>query len=479
MGVLTNRNIVIGLMLLQIAVCLPFINSFPIALDEPFSVFWAQQDVSRMLPVINDGNNSPLHFILLNGWIKVFGISPGAVRSLSLLFSILTIPVLYQLGRKLMSKEFAVFFVLVFIFSRFNHFHALEARMYSLLVLLTSGILLLAFRFIFEKKNNFLLLGVLGALIIYTHYLGLIAVSMVFFLTAVFCRGQEFLRYRYLAYAMLITGLLSIPALITFAQRFSAFSGEASWVPEPAYTELYGNILRFFNSTLVFALLFSFTALFLVLKNRERFRAYFTFPDRKKIWFVIWFFLLSYVGMFVFSKILFPIFLDRYLLFTTPALYLIFAFMVQQAFGWHRLKWLSFAMIVPLVLSFKPVPDNNREPDQIVKQVRELETSNSIVLIAPSYFDLTFAYHYDEAIFRDHDQLTNVLNARGIYGISNVEEIPFSPGTKRIILVDDNVDFAIPGNNINPQLADWGILVSSYMFKGGSAVYCYEKDETN
>ena len=131
-----NSLVLAGLIIIQLVVCLPFITSFPIALDEPFSIFWAQQDLSEMSTLFKTENNPPLHFVLLHFWIKLFGISAFAVRSLSLVFSLISVAILFKLALKFLSKEISIFVVLLFITSSFNHFHALEARTYSLVVLL-------------------------------------------------------------------------------------------------------------------------------------------------------------------------------------------------------------------------------------------------------------------------------------------------------------------------------------------------------
>ena len=172
----TDRKIIWSLIFLQVIVCLPFITQFPIGLDEPFSIFYAQQNLTEFLPEINKGNNSPLHFILLHYWIKLFGISPLAVRSLSLLFSLLTIPALYKLAKSGSENKYAIFVSLIFVFSRFNHFHAMEARMYSLFVLLFVWIIHDIYQIIFHDKSRFFSLIILNVLLLYTHYLGVFVV---------------------------------------------------------------------------------------------------------------------------------------------------------------------------------------------------------------------------------------------------------------------------------------------------------------
>ena len=99
-----NKWIVMGLMLVHFIVCFLYIDSFPIALDEPFSIFHSQKSLPDLWEVFKNENNPPLHFILLHFWIKWFGTTAMAVRSLSLVFSVLTIPALFKLGKKITER---------------------------------------------------------------------------------------------------------------------------------------------------------------------------------------------------------------------------------------------------------------------------------------------------------------------------------------------------------------------------------------
>ena len=112
----SERKIILGLICLQLLICLPFIDSYPVDLDEPFTIFWSQQDLDEMLTMFRNENNPPLHFFLLHFWIKIFGIGPVAVRSLSLIFSVLTIPVLFKLGKKVKHQNLGFLVCLFFIF---------------------------------------------------------------------------------------------------------------------------------------------------------------------------------------------------------------------------------------------------------------------------------------------------------------------------------------------------------------------------
>ena len=76
---MSDRKIILGLIILQLAICLPMLNQFPIALDEPFSIFHSQQPIQEFWKIFEQGNNPPLHFLLLHVWIKLYGISAFAV----------------------------------------------------------------------------------------------------------------------------------------------------------------------------------------------------------------------------------------------------------------------------------------------------------------------------------------------------------------------------------------------------------------
>ena len=171
-GILTDRNLIISLIAIQLLICLPFVSSYSIDLDEPFSIFYAQQELSEFIPFMTDGNNPPLYFILLHYWMEIFGSDPFAVRAMSLLFSLLSIVFLFKFGKKMGGYQLALVVCGLFIFSTYNHYYAIEARMYSLVVMLCIMSIYFLHRILLESKvNSWILFAVVNALLFYTHYL--------------------------------------------------------------------------------------------------------------------------------------------------------------------------------------------------------------------------------------------------------------------------------------------------------------------
>ncbi|MBI3135333.1 MAG: glycosyltransferase family 39 protein [Bacteroidetes bacterium] len=470
---LSDRTLIILLILLQLAVCLPFINAFPVALDEPFSIFWAQQNLGEMVTELNKGNNSPLHFIFLNFWEKLAGISPAAVRSLSLLFSIATIPLIYNLGRKVVTKEYASLVVLIFIFSRFNHFHALEARMYSMLVFETAAVLLLVYELLFENRFRLFWFVLVNACLLYTHYLGIILVGTEVMLIAIYWKRLNRSSLLKLAVAFGIIGICFIPGLLVFLARFSG-GGQSSWVPEAQFTELYGNIIRFFNNTLTFCVVAGMLFLAFLFNKQKKIPQLLRDLVNPQHGFFLLFFLIPYLGMFIYSKISSPVFLDRYLLFTTVSLYL-YVGIAAARIATERFKT-YLLLVVPGIMaaSVHFVPDNNREPDKVAAAVHELASENTFILIAPPYYDLTFLYHYNRELFATkpgHGMPEN----QPIKGVYSFAELNLADSFEQIILVDDNADLVYPNNHIYADAQQWGNAAFEKTFKGGTRVVSFLK----
>ncbi len=72
----------------------------PLWVDEGFSEWASRQSVWYLWTVLPTfETNPPLYYTLLKGWRFLFGDSEAALRSLSALFSVATIPLVFAVGR--------------------------------------------------------------------------------------------------------------------------------------------------------------------------------------------------------------------------------------------------------------------------------------------------------------------------------------------------------------------------------------------
>jgi uncharacterized membrane protein len=86
-----------------------------------------------------DSHLTPLYFALARLWVNLFGSSPAGIRSLSAVFSVLTLPVTYWLALELFrSRRIAWITVMLAAISPVQLVFAQEARFYSLWILTTT-----------------------------------------------------------------------------------------------------------------------------------------------------------------------------------------------------------------------------------------------------------------------------------------------------------------------------------------------------
>lgn len=93
--------------------------------------------------LVHEGH-PPLYQVGLKGWTSLFGRSVEAVRSFSLLPAVLTIPVLFLLGRQLRGPGVGAMAALLLVVSPYHLYYSVEARNYAWALFLSSLALLAA-----------------------------------------------------------------------------------------------------------------------------------------------------------------------------------------------------------------------------------------------------------------------------------------------------------------------------------------------
>jgi mannosyltransferase len=136
------------IMLLALGLRLYRLDSQSLWYDEAFSVYLARMDLEEITGRTAADIQPPLYYYLLHDWIALFGDGEAALRSLSVLFGVLAVPLMcavaWQLFRSRLTGLLAALLVAV---SPLHVWYGQEARMYTLLTflcLLASYFLLLA-----------------------------------------------------------------------------------------------------------------------------------------------------------------------------------------------------------------------------------------------------------------------------------------------------------------------------------------------
>jgi mannosyltransferase len=139
-------------------------------IDEGYTVRMLHMDLGGLLHGIpRTEETPPLYYLLAWLWTRPFGTSEVGVRSLSAVLGVATLPVLYALGRFLISERAGIAAAALAAFNPLLVWYSEEARSYSLLILLAAITALLAARAI-VKGSDPARWAVAAAAAVATHY---------------------------------------------------------------------------------------------------------------------------------------------------------------------------------------------------------------------------------------------------------------------------------------------------------------------
>jgi mannosyltransferase len=105
-------------------------------IDEGLSVGIADRSFGDIPGVLRQDGSPPLYYLLLNLWLSVAGRSEESVHGLSVVFSVLCVPVAFWAGWALFGRRTAWIAALLAAVNPFLTQYAQEGRMYSLVALL-------------------------------------------------------------------------------------------------------------------------------------------------------------------------------------------------------------------------------------------------------------------------------------------------------------------------------------------------------
>ncbi|MEI7662015.1 MAG: glycosyltransferase family 39 protein [Bacteroidota bacterium] len=456
-----------------------FVSGNEIAMDEPFSIYYAQMDLPSVFRMLKTENNPALHFILLHFWIKLFGIGPFSVRFLSVVFSSLTASVIFLTGKKFFSTGTAIAGALIFTFSLFHVSFSHEARVYSLFVLLTA-LSLYYFLSLVNRPGSWkpcVALFLVNLLLIYSHYFGFFVVAAE--LASLFVSGNIKKIWKKLLLVSLLLALAYIPNILVFVHRFSFTVKHGTWVRRPEVTELYGNLNRFLNSRTVMAVLLLIILVYMVLLLRKRLlftkiRDFFRSPSSRVL--LVWF-VFPYLAMF-FLSLRIPMFLDRYIIYTSVSFYLLIALFISTFSINAKTGIAASALLLGMMIfNFSLAPGNNRRVNRVVQVVRDLKARDpgSIVIISPDYSCLEFTYTYNNSCFRDYNHTISLLHHENIYPLNDFSSFDKTILVdKKVIFVDCDTYFAFGKNPIPAGLTPTHFLVQSFPVAGIYTIRWYK-----
>jgi uncharacterized membrane protein len=313
------NNLVVGITIVASFFSFFHIGQKSIWIDEGISVLLSKLPWRDFWAVLSSMElNMWFYSLLLKLWI-FFGDSEYVIRSLSALFSIASIPVLYMLAMRLFGVHAGLITISLVSVNAFFIEYAQEARGYSLvyfLVVLSSYLFVRVTEDPGDKKTLYGYI-IVSTLSVYSHlFAALILLAQA--LSVPFLPASKF-RIRQLLFANLLIGVLLIP----YAFLILTVGGEQiSWVLKPSVSQLIDLLMDLSGDaghvkyvTIVFLLPCSVTLV----------HAFVAFLRNKRsvdTWRYVFIILILVVPILVSYGVSFkkPVFLNRYLIVSLPGL---------------------------------------------------------------------------------------------------------------------------------------------------------------
>ena len=437
-----------------------------ISLDEPFTIFHAQESIKDILalPTRNEPN-PPLFMALMHFWIKIFGIGSYSVRSLPLFFNALNAVFIYLLGKKILNTWGGLIASGMFIISIYQFFFGTEARTYSLQLCATASAMYFLFSMLMEPSKRRYKIGlfVSNLVLIYSHYFGWFVVFMEFITVMICFRNTKTLKKTLLV--LLLTAISYLPMLKIVINQFF-ISKDHTWVRPPSNYEFWNQLVFFMNgrnAIYTAFILFGAGIIFYLLMTRKK-----KFPLYILLLFVFWF--TPYSIMFLVSGKV-PMFENRYVMYNSVGLYLF----TGTFLAWLFERWKPAAIFAGTVLigvmatglQINSKEFGYREVNKTVNYLKGKEKEGAIILIHPRWTDLGFVYYYDKGIFRNVPKYDSLLQANSIFpvwGIKDAKERIKAHGTGQVIYYQDGSQANDPDNTIFRYLDSIAVRTDSIFF---------------
>ena len=480
-------------------------------LDESFSLFHAQMPPAQIVSELVQGNNPPLWELLLHAWIGVFGVGEFSARFLPTLFSSLAVFFIHRIGMEHQGIRQATLASALFTLSNYHMVFAHEARVYPLLVLLTSASFYAFQRNMREPAQVrwWVAWVASNVALLYSHYFGLFVLASQAFLWLV--NGnlrRNTMRQWLICVCVLVVAYL--PMMVVVVGRFWASASEGTWIAPVRHLNPLKMVVTTLSNghALGYAILVLGVACIVVTIVRSamsrcskgvallaaggwfamctaiEFHLRWAPALTHRTWgialmltlailllaLLLWkgrlplatqtsmvWFAFPLLVMFT-ASFWIPMFIDRYWSFVTPAFFLLVASglgMLPRGLSWV----VGGAMVVAMARPFEVNPSNDRPFKELYGDVSRFleEEPNSVVVVCPEYFDLNYAYHLAPETFTQRPaqgSLRSALRASGVHPIRNASDLAGVDlsEAKQVIYVNAASSFVYPNNGILAQL---------------------------
>ena len=315
-------------------------------IDEASSVHFATMPRWPFLRLLwTSQGNMTLYYFLLRAWIHL-GDSEFVVRSLSVLFGVLTIPAIYMLGMRLFDRATGVTAAALLSVHSFHIHWSQETRAYSLLTLLlvlTTYALISAMESN-QERRHWIAFAVAAVLCVYAHIFAVLVLAgyaLVIMFPRPFSVGVRTIIFPGVVFAFLVAPMAAFVLL-------HRDGGPINWIPQPTLAEIseFLELLTGQGGIFLVVIYLALCSLAVLYSTK-------TTWSEKEGWAIrllaLW--LVLPVLLTLGASLIKPVFYPRYMVMCVPALVILAARGLTRLYDVLAVKYWAGAAALVLVLA--------------------------------------------------------------------------------------------------------------------------------
>ena len=385
----------------------------------------------------------PLYFCLMGLWKQLFGSSEVAFRSVSAIFSILTLVFIFLHANALNERKTIWIFPVVsllFVFSPYDIHLSRFARSFTMLMFVCTAFSYFYFKFVISGEKIYWTLSLpTGIAAVYTHHLALMYVPCAIVAGFLVKANRQTGLYALLLGAIIAASYIPWAIILPFQTIIKQFqyhyysladiSGASilSLINPYPVGVIYSGLDNTFLK--IAGVVLSMTAIIIVVSKI------------KECWRNLWtrgLLIQSGLIAFLISISPTPLFNERNLCIIFPSVLLILSYAIVTL-ARNRLNYLGTAFVACFVaISLAGFPHSNRAPDwrTALKHVTEIKPApqSTVLLIRPVYEGPTLEYYCSKGLLTEDLSKTQRLG----YGHSDVSKV-----IRQIFLSEKQIDDVI------------------------------------
>ncbi len=373
-------------------------------LDEASTLNFAVKSIPEIWQATTAGEFNPPLFYWTEHIMLLFGNSEVVLRFIPALLGVLTIPLIYLVGKEFLDRNVGIIAAAAFAFSSYLIFYAQEARAYSMMLFFVTLSMVFYFRAL--KMNdllNWALFGLFSALAFWAHFYALVIIGalLLYALYVLLPKMKSSMSAaKPLAAACVTFGVICLPLILVTIQLFAkrtattpAFGIQGLGIVGETFAQISGSEVAMYLLLLVF--IAGIAQAFLLDKNKGIFLLTVTVMT-----FIISYFLSYRIPM-----------QPRYLIFLSIVFFIGIALAYKLVYSWIQTPGIVYGFIALMVIINAPILAGyysgyvKEDWRGFAGGLQQLTRPGDLVVVVPGYVSQPLDYYYSNST----DQTTELL----------------------------------------------------------------------